>query len=100
MPDRAKALEMLRRQIAELDVVLRQSQQDLNAVRGGERLAHWKARTVPLIAEVAGPAAAKRLADKQAGPSFTQDLLEELSDEAEGYRTILMALIDEVNKQP
>jgi hypothetical protein len=99
MPDRAKALEVLRRQLAELDVVLRQAQQDLNAVRGTERVAQWKARTAALIADLVGPFAAKRLADKQAGPSFTQDLLEELSDEAEGYRTILVALIDEVNKQ-
>jgi hypothetical protein len=98
MTEHPTALEILQRQIAELDSILTLSHQDLNVIRGGERVAHWKRRTVPLIAEHIGPAAAKQLADKQPGPSFSQDLFEELSDEIEAYRDVLMALINDLKR--
>jgi hypothetical protein len=98
MQEHAKALDVLQRQMAELETVLSQSQQDLNAIRGGERVAQWKRRAIALLAEHVGPAAAKQLSDKQTGPSFSQDLLEELSDEVEGYREVLTGLIKELKR--
>jgi F0F1-type ATP synthase membrane subunit b/b' len=92
MPDRQIAREMLRQQRAELESIFEHAQQDLNAVRGSERVRQWKARTVTLLAEHLGREAAQRLAGRQAGPSFSQDLLEELADEVETYRTCLLEL--------
>jgi hypothetical protein len=93
MADRPMANEMLHRQIAELDGILDQARQDLNAVRGSERVALWKARTVPLLEQHVSRDAAQRFATRQPGPSFSQDLLEELGDEVETYRALLLELI-------
>jgi hypothetical protein len=98
MADRHAAHEMLHRQIAELEVILEQAQQDLNAVRGSERVTQWKARTVPLLIEHVGREAAQRFADRKPGPSFSQDLLEELGDEVDMYRTFLLELIANANR--
>jgi hypothetical protein len=86
------ALGMIERQLAELEAILRRAEQDLNTVAGVERLAKWKAKTVPLLAQSVGPQEAQRFATTQPGPSFTSDLLEELGDEVEVYRTFLLAL--------
>jgi hypothetical protein len=87
-----QALRTIEQQLAELAAILSQAEQDLNTVAGGERLAKWKARTVPLLAQAVGPQEAQRFAATQPGPSFTSDLLEELSDQVEVYRTFLQAL--------
>ena len=93
MPDPQRVDEVLRRQVAELDGIHEQAKQDLNAVRGTERVAQWKARTVPLLLENLGRDTAQRFRDQHAGPSFSQDLLEELGDEVEMYRAFLLSLM-------
>jgi hypothetical protein len=98
MLDRQIVHEMLRRQSAGLESIFERAQQDLNAVRGSERVIQWKARTVTLLAEHLGHEAAQRLGSRQAGPSFSQDLLEELSEEVETYRTVLLALAKELDQ--
>ena len=50
MTDQKSALEMLERQIQELDAVFKEASKDINTVRGRERVAAWKKRTVPLLA--------------------------------------------------
>ena len=101
MSDRIKsALEMIERQIKELDAIVKQGTEDLNTVAATERMAKWKVRTVPLLAEHVGPKEAKRFADTHAGPSFTNDLLEELTDDAEVYRNFLLSLAAEIKKRP
>jgi hypothetical protein len=87
---------MLRQQLLELDGILAQAQKDLNTVAGNERVLKWKAGTIPLLAEHLGPPAAQRLAATSPGPSFTSDLLEELSDHIEVYRNVLQGLLKEL----
>lgn len=100
MSDRIKsALDVIERQIKELDTIVKQGTEDLNTVAATERMAKWKIRTVPLIAEHMGPNEAKRFADTHTGPSFTNDLLEELTDDAEVYRNFLVALATEIKKK-
>ena len=100
MSDRvSSALGMIERQIKELDGLLKQAREDLNTVAATERVAKWKLRTIPLLAEHVGPNEAKRFADTHAGPSFTNDLLEELSDDVEVYRNFMVALAAEVKKR-
>jgi len=100
MSDRVtSALEMIERQIKELDTIVKQGTEDLNTVAATERMAKWKIRTVPLIAEYVGHNEAKRFANTQTGPSFTNDLLEELTDDAEVYRNCLVSLAAEVKKR-
>ncbi|HET8579416.1 MAG TPA: hypothetical protein VFL31_00305 [Nitrospiraceae bacterium] len=94
------ALDMIGRQIKELDAIVKQGTEDLNTVAATERMARWKLRTVPLIAEYMGPKEAKRFADTHTGPSFTNDLLEELTDDAEVYRNFLVSLAAEIKKRP
>jgi len=92
MPQNQSAIEMITRQIDELATILKQTTQDLNTVRGHERVTAWKKRTVELLAQQIGPKDAQRLAGTTPGPSFTNDLMEELGDEIEVYRTFLQTL--------
>ena len=94
-----KAFDMLRGQIAELDGILAEAQGNLNAVRGEERLARWRVQTIAVLSKCLGPDAAQRFSAIQPGPSFTQDLLEELADEAELYRNDLATLMENLKKQ-
>jgi hypothetical protein len=85
---------MFQKQIAELDAIEKEAvTESMNTVGATERVHKWKARTVALIAQQVGPEAARPLADAKPGPSFTNDLFEEFSDEVELYRERLRALI-------
>ena len=92
MTDQKSALEMLERQIQELDAVFKEASKDINTVRGSERVAAWKKRTVPLLAQHIGQKEAQQFVMTKPGPSFTRDLDEELSDEVDMYRSYLTAL--------
>jgi hypothetical protein len=92
MTDQKSALEMLERQIQELDALFKEASEDLNTVRGSERIAAWKKRTVPLLAQHIGQKQAQQFTMTKPGPSFTRDLAEELSDEVDLYRSFLTAL--------
>lgn len=92
MTDHNAALEMLERQVQELDAVFKEASKDINTVRGSERVAAWKKRTVPLLAQHVGQKQAQLFAMTKPGPSFTRDLDEELSDEVDLYRDFLTTL--------
>jgi hypothetical protein len=93
------ALAMLQKQLAELDAIEKEAvTQSLNTVGATERVHQWKARTAPLIAQQLGADAAKRFADTKPGPSFTNDLFEEFSDEVDVYRTAIRAFIKEARQ--
>jgi hypothetical protein len=97
MSDRQnEAVAMLQKQLQELDAVEKETvTESLNTMRGTEQVRQWKARTVPLIAQHLGPAAAGSFADAKPGPSFTNDLFEEFSDEVEVYRAAIRRLMKE-----
>ena len=99
MSDRDQALDMLHGQLKELDAILRRAESDLNTVGGSERVATWKARTIPLLAAHLGQQEAQRFSDTLPGPSFTNDLLEELSDEVETYRGFMLSLVQQLKKR-
>lgn len=88
------ALALLQKQLAELDAIEKEAvTESMNTMGATERVHKWKARTVPLIAQHFGPQAAKRFADTKPGPSFTNDLFEEFSDEVDVYRAAIRALM-------
>jgi hypothetical protein len=91
------ALSMLQKQLAELDAIEKEAiTQSLNTMGATERVHQWKARTAPLIAQHLSEAAARRFTDTKPGPSFTNDLFEEFSDEVDVYRTAIRALMKDV----
>ncbi len=92
------AVEVIERQIKELDTIVSAASTDLNTVAAKERIAKWKARTMPLLAQHVGDTEAKRFWKTDPGPSFTNDLLEELTDEAETYRNFLTAMMRDLKK--
>ena len=93
------AVLMLDAQLKELDAIEKDTvTAHLNTIRGIEDVQKWKARTAPLIAQHLGAAAAKRFADTKPGPSFTNDLFEEFSDEVDVYRTAVRAIIKEARQ--
>lgn len=92
-------VDLIERQIAELDKIVAQASKDLNTVAAKERLAKWKVQTVPLLAQVVGQEEAQRFWRMDPGPSFTNDLVEELGDEAETYRNALTAMARELKKK-
>ncbi|WP_447973655.1 hypothetical protein [Nitrospira sp. Kam-Ns4a] len=93
------AMEMIRRQVKELDQIVAQAMKDLNAIRGIETMRKWKARTAGLLAEQVGAAEAQRFSAKGTGPAFANDLQEEMQDEAEEYRTFLLSLLEDLRKR-
>jgi len=93
------AVEMLQRQVQELDAVLKQAATDLNAIAGGERVQQWKKRTVGLIAQHLGQADAERLANKRSEFSSYGDPMDELQDEIDMYREFLVNFAEEVKKR-
>lgn len=93
------AVIMLETQLKELDAIEQDTvTTSLNTIRGIEDIQKWKVRTAPLIAQHLGAAAAKRFSDTKPGPSFTNDLFEEFSDEVDVYRTVIRALIKEARQ--
>ncbi len=84
----------LEAQLKALDAIEKEATtQSMNTVRGVEEVHKWKAHTMALIAQQAGPQAARPLADARPGPSFTNDLFEEFSDEVDVYRQAVRAII-------
>ena len=98
MPEANAALEMIERRLKELEEILKRASVDLNTVAGSEQVAQWKKRTIPMLAEHVGQKEAQRFAATDPGPSFTNDLLEELSDEVETYRHFLVELSEQLQK--
>lgn len=94
------ALEMVQGQAKELDQIYSQASEDLNTVAASERVAKWKIKTIGLIAQHLGQTEAKQFSQLYPGPSFTNDMLEELEDDVEFYRTSITALADKIKNQP
>lgn len=90
------ARDMIQRQIKALDAISNQTLEDLNTVAGTERIAKWKTGTVPLLAQWVGKKEAQEFADTRPGPSFTNDIVEEFTDEVDLYRNYLVALSKKV----
>lgn len=101
MSDRVKvALEIIQRQIQELDATLSRGSRDLNVVMAGERLGKWKARTARLIADHVGPNEAGRFGGKRFERAFYHgDLDDELDEEIEMYRAHLVSLAETIKSQ-
>jgi hypothetical protein len=92
MTDRTQAAAVIERQLKELEAIFKQASADLNTIRGKERVAAWKKDTMAVLAPLVDAVHLKRFAAAGTGPSFSNDLLEELGDEVEDYRTALLAL--------
>lgn len=86
------ALDMLQKQLKELDSIFHETMETLNTVAGVERVAKWKVRTVTLITESLGQKEGQKFAALQPGPSFTNDLVEEFTDLIDYFRTPLSDL--------
>jgi hypothetical protein len=85
-------LDMIQRQLKELDQIFQETMETLNTVAGAERVAKWKVRTSALITETLGQKEGQRFAALQPGPSFTNDLVEEFTDLIDYFRTPLADL--------
>ena len=85
-------LDMLQKQLKELDQIFQETMETLNTVAGAERVAKWKARTIALITESLGQKEGQKFAALQPGPSFTNDLVEEFTDLIDYFRTPLANL--------
>ena len=83
------AVNMLQKQLKELDQIFQETMETLNTVAGAERVAKWKARTIALITESLGQKEGQKFAALQPGPSFTNDLVEEFTDLTDYFRTPL-----------
>ena len=86
------ALDMLQKQLKELDAIFQETMETLNTVAGAERVAKWKARTITLITESLGQKEGQKFAALQPGPSFTNDMVEEFTDLIDSFRTPLADL--------
>src|SRR5581483_11245782 len=93
------ALAAIQAQIAALDGILKNCSIELNFVRAKERMLKWQQAAVPVLAEHVGPVEAKRFGAVRPGPAFTNDLMEEVSDEAETYRNALEKLAKAIRAQ-
>ncbi|MET0516809.1 MAG: hypothetical protein ABW047_15940 [Nitrospiraceae bacterium] len=80
------ALAVVDQQLQELEAIAKQTNDDLNAVAGQERVAKWKARTVAVLTQRVGPMVGQEFSRANPGPSFTNDLVDEFNDEVDFYR--------------
>lgn len=98
MSDQPNAVRaMLEAQLRELDAIEKEAvTQSMNTVGATEQVHKWKARTAALIAKQLSPQAAQPLVDARPGPSFTNDLFEEFSDEVELYRSAVRAVLKDL----
>lgn len=87
-----KAASVIEQQVKELDAIAKRTVEDFNTVLGAERMGQWKVRTVALLEQLTGKNEADELARKNPGMAFTNDLVEEFTDEVECYRSYLVAL--------
>ena len=90
--DVKRGLALVQQQLKELDTIFQETMETLNTVAGAERVAKWKARTIALITESLGQKEGQKFAALQPGPSFTNDLVEELTDLIVYFRTPLADL--------
>lgn len=95
-----KAASVIDQQVKELEAIAIKTAQDLNTVLGAERMAQWKARTVALLQQLTGKKDADEFARKSPGPAFTNDLVEEFTDEVDCYRSYLVALAKRLRAAP
>ena len=86
------ALDMIQKQLKELDQIFKETMETLNTVAGAERVAKWKARTSALITESLGQKEGQKFAALQPGPSFTNDLVDEFTDLTDYFKTPLNEL--------
>jgi hypothetical protein len=86
-------LDMLQKQLKELDQIFQETMETLNTVAGAERMAKWKTRTSALITESLGQKEGQKFAALQPGPSFTNDLVEEFTDLTDYFRVPLADLV-------
>ena len=89
-------VDMLQRQLKELDQIFQETMETLNTVSGAERMAKWKAKTVALITASLGQKEGQKFAALQPGPSFTNDLTEEFTDLIDYFKTPLTELAKRV----
>jgi len=92
------SLEMLQKQLKELDTIFQETMETLNTVAGVERVAKWKARTIALITESLGQKEGQKFAALQPGPSFTNDLVEEFTDLIDYFRIPLADLVQQLKQ--
>ena len=94
------AIAVIEQQLKQLSAIYAEAENSLNTALGTDRVRAWKAQMEPLVAQLLGPEEGKAFAAKKPGPSFTQDLLEELSDEVELYRMHLLSVVSRLKKSP
>jgi hypothetical protein len=92
----SSAASIIDQQVKELDAIAKRTIQDFNTTLGTERVGNWKIRTVALLQHHAGQKEADELARKNPGMAFTNDLIEEFTDEVECYRSYLVALAKQI----
>jgi hypothetical protein len=85
-------LDMIQKQLKELDQIFKETMETLNTVAGAERVAKWKARTSALITESLGHKEGQKFANLHPGPSFTNDLVDEFTDLTDYFKTPLNEL--------
>ena len=90
------ALDMLQKQLKELDQIFQETMETLNTVAGAERVAKWKARTSALITESLGQEEGQKFSALQPGPSFTNDLVEEFTDLTDYFKNPLTNLVKQL----
>ncbi|MFO0774778.1 MAG: hypothetical protein U0172_08950 [Nitrospiraceae bacterium] len=93
------ALDALEQQAKALEAIAKQTLQDLNTVAGTERLTKWQAATTALLKQHGSEKIAMSFSLTKPGPSFTNDLVEEFSEDVDVYRNALKAARKAVETQ-
>src|SRR5215510_15236370 len=88
-------LDMIQKQLKELDQIFKETMETLNTVAGAERVAKWKVKTSALITESLGQKEGQKFAALQPGPSFTNDLVDEFTDLVDYFRAPLTTLANQ-----
>lgn len=94
------AINMINEQIEALDVITQRANRDGDSETAREKLKRWKLRTVKLLTERVSQAEGRRLEKKEKHVFHMGDWFRNLTEEADMYKGLLVALREEIENHP
>ena len=91
--------EAIDKRIRELDNIVKRTKRDGKFEAARQRIKRWKDGTVKLITEQLGPDEAKKLDEERLNVAYA-DQLANIENEAELYRSFLVALVEQIRDHP
>ena len=98
--DTSQIVEKIETLRAELPIIYQEAQNSGGVKLGYDKLGRWVDRGAKIVGSLVSPSEAEKLKDARPGSFSMGDPWGNLSDEINSYDTHLIALVEEINKNP